>query len=129
MLSLSIFILIILHNWQSPCFSRVVFLTSSFLSDDFGTSLEVKIRNCKNEKHFQINVGAPQGEPPSDVLFNVCFKSALRCVRIELSEEINGGTCLQSDEKLKELICADNCCPIIVASESIPYQNLRTDQR
>ena len=75
---------------------QLVDIVKNFLDEDgvrmiqfllSNTNLDVRINNAEREP-FSSNMGSPQGDALSDVLFNIYFEESLRKVR-NLRHEIN----------------------------------------
>ena len=88
-------------------------ITESFLDEDVlisDKSMELRINGAKQRPKFGTNIGSPQGDGLSGMLFNIYFEDALRHVR-QLLEEGSNKTedhTYAVDDKPKEFVYADD---------------------
>ena len=98
---------------------KLLGITESFLDEDANrlirvlisdTSMELRINGTKERPKFGTNIGTPQGDGLSGMLFNIYFEDALRHVR-QLLEEGSNKTedhTYAVDDKPKEFVYADD---------------------
>ena len=98
---------------------KLLGITESFLDEDANrlirvlisdTSMELRINGAKERTKFGTNIGSPQGDGLSGMLFNIYFEDALRHVRQLLEEESNKTEdhTYAVDDKPKEFVYADD---------------------